>query len=132
MIGAGGDHQRRRSSYKPKTPEFIEHEEWTGIHTPRKLAKTMVRPNHRPGRARSLSQRTLESAKFSAIGGRKPARAITAPPTRPHVARAVPTLVIVDAENRFKLSWSIERTFSSTSLNTAGSGCGENAPLDAE
>ena len=102
------------------------------IRTPRKLAKTMVRPSHRPGKARSLSHLFLESVKFSAIGGRKPARAITVPPMVPHVARAVPTLVIVDIANRSKLSWSIDRTFSSTSLKTAGSGCGDKAPLDAE
>jgi len=92
----------------------------------------MVRPSHKPGKARSLSHRFLENTKFSAIGGRRPARAMTVPPARPQVARAVPTLVIVDAANRSKDSWSIERTLSSTSVKTDGSGCGDEAPLDAE
>ena len=133
MSGAGGDRQRCISSCKPKWwIELLKRGERAGIRTPCRLAKMMVRPSHKPGKARSLSHLFLESAKFSAIGGRRPARAITVPPARPHVARAVPTLVIVEAAKRSKLSWSIERTLSSTSVKTDGSGCGDNAPLDAE
>ena len=92
----------------------------------------MVRPSHKPGKARSRSHLFLENTKLSVTGGRRPARAMTVPPARPHVARAVPTLVIVDAAKRSKLSWSVKRTLSSTSVKTDGSGCGDKAPLDAE
>jgi len=102
------------------------------IRTPCILARIIVRPSHKPGKARSRSHRFLENTKFSVMGGRRPARAMTVPPARPHVARAVPTLVVVDAANRSKLSWSIERTLCSTSVKTDGSGCGDEAPLDAE
>ena len=48
------------------------------------------------------------------------------------VARAVPALAIVDVAKGFKRFLSTERTFSSTSMNTAGSGFWEGALLDAE
>ena len=65
-----------------------------GIHTLCKLTKTIVGSSHI--QARSLNHRFFDSLKFSAIGRRKRARAMTVPPTVPHVARAVLTFVIVD------------------------------------
>jgi len=58
---------------------------------------------------------------------------MTVPHIRPHVARAVPTLAIVQWIRKVvQAPWSTERSLSSTSLKTAASGCGDKVPLDAE
>ena len=53
-------------------------------------------------------------------------------PASSHVARAVPTLAIVDAAKRRKFSSGIERACFPTSLNTAESGYGVGGLLDGE
>ena len=73
--------------------EFLGQGELVKVRTPCKLAKVRVRP----GKARRLGDRFLESAKLSAIGGRKPGREVSLSSTRPRVAQAVPTLAIAGA-----------------------------------
>ena len=91
----------------------------------------VVRPSRKPGKVRSLSHR---EQKFLCDWQKEASKGDSTTSSRPHVARAVPALVIVgaDASTRPKPSWSIEQTWSSAPMNTVGLRCGDGAPLDTE